>query len=104
MGIRVNIKINLELFDYLIKSFIIVSKIGNQHCISVSRKFVSKRKAFAKHLLDYTGGLVGFLIFCLVYVVLAPIIKLDKRSCYLAQNRVGRNGRIFKCYVQINEK
>ena len=52
MGIRVNIKINLELFDYLPKSFIIVSKIGNQHCISVSRKFVSKRKAFAKHLLD----------------------------------------------------
>lgn len=99
MGIRVNIRINLELFDYLPKSFIIVSKIGNQHCISVSRKFVSKRKVFAKHLLDYTGGLVGFLIFCLVYVVLAPIIKLDSKGPVIfAQNRVGRNGRIFKCY------
>lgn len=99
MGIRVNIKINLELFDYLPKSFIIVSKIGNQHCISVSRKFVSKRKAFAKHLLDYIVGLVGFLIFCLVYVVLAPIIKLDSKGPVIfAQNRVGRNGRIFKCY------
>ena len=99
MGIRVNIRINHEMFDYLPRSFIHVSRIGNLQCISVSRKFVSKRKIFAKNLLDYTGGLVGFLIFCLVYIVLAPIIKLDSKGPVIfAQNRVGRNGRIFKCY------
>ena len=99
MGIRVNIKINLEVFDYLPKSFIIVSKFGNLHCISVSRKFVSNQKAIAKRLLDYTGGIVGFIIFCVAYLVLAPIIKLDSKGPVLfSQNRVGRNGRIFKCY------
>ena len=99
MGIRVNIKINLEVFDYLPKSFIIVSKFGNLHCISVSRKFVSNQKAIAKRLLDYTGGIVGFIIFCVAYLVLAPIIKLDSKGPVLfSQDRVGRNGRIFKCY------
>ena len=99
MGIRVNIKINLEVFDYLPKSFIIVSKFGNLHCISVSRKFVSHQKAIAKRLLDYTGGIVGFIIFCVAYLVLAPIIKLDSKGPVLfSQDRVGRNGRIFKCY------
>lgn len=99
MGIRVDISLNLELFDYLPRSFIRVSKLGNIHCISVSRNFCSKRKIFAKHILDYTGGFVGFLIFCMVYVVLAPIIKLDSKGPVLfSQNRVGRNGRIFKCY------
>ena len=34
-----------------------------------------------------------------MYVVLAPIIKLDSKGPVIfAQNRVGRNGRIFKCY------
>ena len=99
MGIRVNIKINLEVFDYLPQSFIIVSKFGNLHCISVSRKFVSHQKAIAKRLLDYTGGIVGFIIFCVAYLVLAPIIKLDSKGPVLfSQDRVGRNGRIFKCY------
>ena len=52
-----------------------------------------------KHLLDYTGGFVGFLIFAVVYIVLGPIIKLDSKGPILfSQNRVGRNGRIFKCY------
>lgn len=99
MGIRVNLSLNLELFDYLPRSFIRVNKLGNIICISVSRNFCSKRKIFAKSVLDYTGGVVGFLIFCLAYIILAPIIKLDSKGPVLfAQYRVGRNGRIFKCY------
>ena len=52
-----------------------------------------------KHLLDYAGGTIGFLIFAMVYVILGPIIKLDSKGPILfSQNRVGRNSRIFKCY------
>jgi exopolysaccharide biosynthesis polyprenyl glycosylphosphotransferase len=52
-----------------------------------------------KHTLDYVGGLVGFILFSLAYCVLGPIIKLDSKGPILfSQNRVGRNGRIFKCY------
>ena len=52
-----------------------------------------------KHTLDYVGGLVGFILFGLAYCVLGPIIKIDSKGPILfSQNRVGRNGRIFKCY------
>ena len=99
MGIRVNIRINLDMFDFLPKSYTKIDRIGKYHCVSISRNYVSYRSRFMKHLLDYTGGFVGFLIFAVVYIVLGPIIKLDSKGPILfSQNRVGRNGRIFKCY------
>jgi len=50
-------------------------------------------------LLDYLGGFVGFLIFCVAFIILGPVIKLDSKGPVIfSQNRVGRNGRIFKCY------
>lgn len=99
MGIKVDIRINLALFDYVPSTFVKFDKIGNAQCISVSRTYMSHKNLFAKHLLDYTGGIVGFLIFCIFYVILGPIIKLDSKGPILfAQPRVGKNGRIFKCY------
>ncbi len=99
MGIKVDIKVNLTLFDYMPSSFVKFDKIGNVQCISVSRTYMSHKKLLAKHLMDFSGGLVGFLIFCCFYVVLGPIIKLDSKGPILfSQPRVGKNGRIFKCY------
>ncbi|MDY6465509.1 MAG: sugar transferase, partial [Succinivibrio dextrinosolvens] len=80
-------------------SFVKFDKIGNVQCISVSRNYMSHKKLFAKHLMDFSGGLVGFLIFCIFYVIVGPIIKLDSKGPILfSQPRVGKNGRIFKCY------
>lgn len=99
MGIKVDIKVNLTLFDYMPSSFVKFDKIGNVQCISVSRTYMSHKKLLAKHLMDFCGGLVGFFIFCCFYVILGPIIKLDSKGPILfSQPRVGKNGRIFKCY------
>jgi len=99
MGIKVDIKVNLALFDYMPSSFVKFDKIGNVQCISVSRTYMSHKKLLVKHLMDFCGGLVGFFIFCCFYVILGPIIKLDSKGPILfAQPRVGKNGRIFKCY------
>ncbi len=99
MGIRVNISINLDFFDYLPKSSNRVNKIGPFYFLSVSRNYISTLNIISKVVLDYLGGFVGFLIFCCVYIILGPIIKLDSKGPIIfAQNRVGRNGRIFKCY------
>ena len=99
MDIRVNIRINLDMFDFLPKSYTKIDRIGKYHCVSISRNHVSYRCKFMKHLLDYTGGFVGFLIFAMVFIILGPIIKLDSKGPVLfSQNRVGRNGKIFKCY------
>ena len=98
MGIRVNVRINLDLFDFLPKSYTKIDRIGKYYCVSISRNFVSYRSR-VKGLLDYLGGFVGFLIFCVAFIILGPVIKLDSKGPVIfSQNRVGRNGRIFKCY------
>ena len=99
MGIRVNVRINLDLFDFLPKSYTKIDRIGKYYCVSISRNFVSYRSRVMKGLLDYLGGFVGFLIFCVAFIILGPVIKLDSKGPIIfSQNRVGRNGRIFKCY------
>jgi exopolysaccharide biosynthesis polyprenyl glycosylphosphotransferase len=99
MGIRVNVRINLDLFDFLPKSYTKVDRIGKYYCVSISRNFVSYPSRVMKSMLDYVGGLVGFLIFCVAFIILGPVIKLDSKGPIIfSQNRVGRNGRIFKCY------
>lgn len=99
MGIKVNVRINLDLFDFLPKSSTKIDRIGTYYCVSISRNHLSYRNRMLKHTLDYVGGLVGFILFCLAYCVLGLIIKLDSKGPILfSQNRVGRNGRIFKCY------
>lgn len=99
MGVRVNVRINIDVFKYLPNSYIKIDKLGKYQCVSVSRNFYSYKKIVAKHILDYIGGIVGFLIFVLTYCILGPIIKLDSKGPILySQPRVGKNGRIFKCY------
>jgi lipopolysaccharide/colanic/teichoic acid biosynthesis glycosyltransferase len=99
MGVRVNVRINIDVFNYLPNSYIKIDKLGKYQCVSVSRNFYSYKKIVAKHILDYIGGIVGFLIFGLIYCILGPIIKLDSKGPILySQPRVGKNGRIFKCY------
>lgn len=98
-GVKVNISINFEMFDYLPNSFIRYDKIGPYQCISVSRNNISYRARVSKFLLDYFGGIVGFCIFVVAYIILAPLIKIDSKGPVLfKQQRVGRNGRIFNCY------
>lgn len=99
MGVRVNVRINIDVFKYLPNSYIKIDKLGKYQCVSVSRNFYSYKKIVAKHILDYIGGIVGFLIFGLTYCILGPIIKIDSKGPVLySQPRVGKNGRIFKCY------
>jgi exopolysaccharide biosynthesis polyprenyl glycosylphosphotransferase len=52
-----------------------------------------------KRILDYLGGLVGFLFLCLIYPAVALAIRLDSPGpVFFNQPRVGRHGRIFNIY------
>ncbi|MBF8969899.1 sugar transferase [Streptococcus sp. NLN76] len=51
-----------------------------------------------KRLIDIAGALVGLLICGFVGVILYPLIRRDGGPAIFAQDRVGRNGRIFKFY------
>lgn len=52
-----------------------------------------------KRILDLTGGLIGAVVFFLMFPFVALAIKLDSHGPVLfKQKRVGRNGRVFNLY------
>ncbi|UZP67600.1 sugar transferase [Desulfovibrio mangrovi] len=54
---------------------------------------------FYKRIMDILGGVVGFMLFALMYIPIAIAIKLnDPGPVLFSQNRVGKNNRIFKLY------
>lgn len=55
--------------------------------------------ATAKRAIDLAGALVGLLVTALVYVPLAIVIKRESPgSVIFAQERLGKDGRIFRVY------
>jgi exopolysaccharide biosynthesis polyprenyl glycosylphosphotransferase len=54
---------------------------------------------FYKRILDIVGGIVGTVIFSILYPFIALAIKMDSPGPVIfKQARVGQNGRIFKLY------
>ena len=52
-----------------------------------------------KRVLDFVGGLIGTLIFLVMYPVVALAIKIDSPgSVIFKQKRVGKHGRVFLLY------
>ncbi|MFR0911110.1 MAG: sugar transferase, partial [Eubacterium sp.] len=55
---------------------------------------------FLKRTLDIAAGIVGCLITAILYIFVAPAIKIadPKGPVFFGQERAGRNGRTFKIY------
>ncbi|MDV3425927.1 MAG: sugar transferase, partial [Bacillota bacterium] len=52
---------------------------------------------FIKRLIDLTGSLCGIILLSPLFLIVSVIIKLDsKGSVFFIQDRVGKDGRIFK--------
>jgi exopolysaccharide biosynthesis polyprenyl glycosylphosphotransferase len=52
-----------------------------------------------KRIMDIAGGLIGTLLFCLMYPFIATAIKWDSKGPVIfKQKRVGQHGRIFDVY------
>lgn len=52
-----------------------------------------------KRIMDIMGGMVGTLLFCLMYPLVAAAIKWDSKGPVIfKQKRVGQHGRIFDVY------
>ncbi|MBL6537389.1 sugar transferase [Streptococcus suis] len=96
MGIEVNVHVNLYDLDTFGSKKI--RHFGNFHIISFSSNFYSISHVILKRIVDIIGSLVGLVLFGIAYLILAPIIKKDGGPVIFAQDRVGRNGRVFKFY------
>ncbi|MGT2711500.1 sugar transferase [Streptococcus oriscaviae] len=96
MGIEVNV--NLNIFDFDTISRKKIQTFGSYNVVTFSTKFYKPSHVFYKRLLDIVGALVGLVLCGLVSIVIAPFIMKDGGPLIFSQDRVGRNGRIFKFY------
>lgn len=54
---------------------------------------------FLKRFFDFLFAIVGFPIFIIVFIIVAPLIKLtDKGPIFYNAKRVGKDGKLFKMY------
>ncbi|NCO52800.1 MAG: sugar transferase [Deltaproteobacteria bacterium] len=62
-------------------------------------KSLDAQQLFIKRLIDILGALVGLTLLGLMFPLVALAIKRDSPGpIFFGQNRVGENGRIFKCW------
>lgn len=62
-------------------------------------KIATWRQVIIKRCIDIIGGLIGCLLCGVLFLIVAPIIKIQSPGPVLfSQTRVGKNGRKFKIY------
>lgn len=97
MGITVNIKVDTLLGEVPNVHF---GHINSAKIITTSINSVSTMDIFLKRVIDICAGIAGCLITGLLYLFIAPAIKIADPDgpVFFGQERVGRNGRTFKIY------
>ncbi len=76
-----------------------IERYGNNMVLTASLHIANARQLFIKRLIDIMGGLVGVLLTAIIFVIFAPIIKLQSPGpVFFKQVRIGKNGRRFKFY------
>ena len=97
MGITVHLEMNM-FSDGLPNAHF--GHINGMSVLTTSTKTVSLYELFLKRALDIMAGIVGCLITAILYIFVAPAIKIadPKGPVFFGQERAGRNGRTFKIY------
>lgn len=76
-----------------------VEKIGKYTVLTTSLNFATPKQAFYKRMLDICGGLAGSVVTGMLYLLVAPVIKIQSPGpVFFTQTRVGKNGKKFKMY------
>ncbi|MDO4200324.1 MAG: sugar transferase [Clostridia bacterium] len=77
----------------------VVGNVGELLVISTSMNYMRPRQYFAKRAMDIAGGLIGCLMTGILYLILAPLIKMESPGpVFFTQERIGKNGKPFKIY------
>lgn len=96
MGVTLYILLDGMAFDMTNMG---IDRVGDYIAATSHMVDMSTGQMMAKRLLDILGGLVGVLLTGILTLFLGPAIKLESKGpIFFAQDRVGKNGRIFKIY------
>lgn len=98
MGITVHIGINY-IHNMVGEGKKTVEQLGGYDVLTVYWNRISFLSSALKRMMDIAGALVGCLITLLVTLVIGPAIYLASPGpVFYAQERIGRNGKVFKMY------
>lgn len=76
-----------------------VAMVGSIPVLKFHMVSLNESQLFAKRILDVCGALAGMVIFAIAYVFIGPMIKLETPGPIIfKQDRVGKNGRVFKVW------
>lgn len=96
MGITVHIGMGF-LPENLPNQFL--EKFGSGHAVTTSINTARSWELAVKRAIDIVGSLVGLVLCGIAFIFVAPAIKkASPGPIFFAQDRVGKNGRIFKFY------
>ena len=97
MGITVHIQLADKLMFGTQRQF--VERLGGYTVLTTSINTISTGELFVKRLFDIIGGLVGCVLTGILFLFLAPAIKIQSPGpVFFSQIRVGKNGKKFKLY------
>ena len=96
MGLPV--AVNIAALEFVTNSEKAIQRFGNSSVVNFSTTFYRSSDVALKRMIDIIGSLFGLVICGIVSIFLVPLIKKDGGPAIYAQDRVGRNGRIFKFY------
>ena len=76
-----------------------IEKVAGTTVVTSTINYLTPFESFMKRAVDILGGIVGSLFALLAILFVGPIIKIKSPGPILyTQDRVGRNGKIFKIY------
>ena len=74
-------------------------KLGEYKVLTSGMKSISFGEAFAKRAMDILGGIVGCIITGILFIFVAPAIYVKSPGpIFFKQDRIGKNGKVFKMY------
>ena len=76
-----------------------VEKFAGVTVLTESLRIATSKQLFIKRCIDIVGAIVGLMFTALFTVIIGPIIYFtDPGPIFFSQNRVGKNGRIFRIH------
>ncbi|MCM1578301.1 MAG: sugar transferase [Ruminococcus sp.] len=77
----------------------IIEKIAGNTAITFAMRTAKAEQLFIKRLIDILGGIAGCIITGVIFIFLAPAIKLSSPGkVFFSQERIGLNGKKFRMY------
>jgi lipopolysaccharide/colanic/teichoic acid biosynthesis glycosyltransferase len=76
-----------------------INSFGDYTVLTSRLRFFPLDQLILKRLMDIIGGIAGCLLTVLLTIVIGPMIYIKSPGpIFFSQNRIGRNGRVFKMY------